>query len=80
MVEISRDGKRVFVTNSLYRTWDDQFYPDGIRGWMTMLDADPSGGIRTDAGFLGDRKTSALTRFVCRAETRRRIPIASRED
>ena len=30
MVEISRDGKRVYVTNSLYRTWDEQFYPDGI--------------------------------------------------
>jgi len=38
MVEISRDGKRVYVTNSLYRTWDDQFYPDGIRGWMAKLD------------------------------------------
>ena len=27
MVEISRDGRRVYVTNSLYRTWDEQFYP-----------------------------------------------------
>jgi hypothetical protein len=27
MVEISRDGKRVYWTNSLYSTWDDQFYP-----------------------------------------------------
>jgi selenium-binding protein 1 len=34
MVEISRDGKRVYVTNSLYRTWDEQFYPDGIKGWL----------------------------------------------
>ena len=31
MVEISRDGKRVYWTNSLYSTWDDQFYPDGCR-------------------------------------------------
>jgi selenium-binding protein 1 len=52
MVEISRDGKRVFVTNSLYRSWDEQFYPDGIRGWLTMLEAEPAGGIRTDNGFL----------------------------
>ena len=29
MVEISRDGKRVYFTNSLYSTWDDQFYPAG---------------------------------------------------
>ena len=32
MVEISRDGKRVYWTNSLYSTWDDQFYPDGNSG------------------------------------------------
>jgi selenium-binding protein 1 len=28
MVEVSRDGRRVYVTNSLYGAWDDQFYPD----------------------------------------------------
>jgi selenium-binding protein 1 len=43
MVEISRDGKRVYVTNSLYRAWDDQFYPEGIRGWMAKLDVNGSG-------------------------------------
>lgn len=43
MVEISRDGKRVYVTNSLYRAWDDQFYPDGIHGWMAKLDVNGSG-------------------------------------
>ena len=32
MVEVSRDGSRVYVTNSLYGSWDDQFYPDGRRG------------------------------------------------
>jgi selenium-binding protein 1 len=52
MVEISRDGKRVYLTNSLYRTWDEQFYPDGIRGWMIKLDADPKGGMKPDARFL----------------------------
>ena len=31
MVEISRDGRRVDLTNSLYSPWDAQFYPDGIR-------------------------------------------------
>jgi hypothetical protein len=30
MVEISRDGKRVYWTNSRYSTWDNQFYPDGV--------------------------------------------------
>ena len=32
MVEISRDGKRVYWTNSLYSTWDNQFYPAGMPG------------------------------------------------
>ena len=27
MVETSRDGKRIFLTNSLYAAWDEQFYP-----------------------------------------------------
>ncbi len=52
MVEVSRDGSRVYVTNSLYRTWDEQFYPDGIRGWMAKLDARPNGGLALDANFL----------------------------
>jgi selenium-binding protein 1 len=52
MVELSRDGKRVYVTNSLYRTWDDQFYPDGIRGWMIKLDVDESGGMKLDPRFF----------------------------
>jgi selenium-binding protein 1 len=52
MVEISRDGKRVYLTNSLYTPWDAQFYPDGIRGWMAKLDVNPAGGIAFDPGFL----------------------------
>ncbi|MFB3915101.1 MAG: selenium-binding protein SBP56-related protein [Terriglobales bacterium] len=52
MVEISRDGSRVYLTNSLYRTWDEQFYPDGIRGWMAKLDIGKDGGIRFDPNFF----------------------------
>ena len=52
MVEISRDGRRVYLTNSLYRTWDEQFYPDGIRGWIAKLGVDPRGGIALDERFL----------------------------
>jgi selenium-binding protein 1 len=39
MVEVSRDGRRVYVTNSLYGAWDDQFYPDGVGAWMAKLDS-----------------------------------------
>jgi selenium-binding protein 1 len=52
MVELSRDGRRVYLTNSLYASWDAQFYPDGIKGWMAKLDVDPNGGMRPDENFL----------------------------
>jgi selenium-binding protein 1 len=52
MVEISRDGKRLYVTNSLYRTWDEQFYPDGIRGWLAKVDVGPTGGIQLDPNLV----------------------------
>ena len=27
MIQLSLDGKRLYVTNSLYSTWDNVFYP-----------------------------------------------------
>ncbi len=54
MVEVSRDGRRVYFTNSLYLPWDEQFYPDGIRGWMVKVDADPQGGMQFDPNFFVD--------------------------
>ena len=53
MVEISRDGRRLYVTNSLYAAWDDIFYPDGVGAWVAKLDADLSGGgIVVDSRFF----------------------------
>src|SRR5262245_13997989 len=52
MVEISRDGRRVYFTNSLYGAIDQQLYPDGIKGWMVKLDAKPEGGIAFDERFF----------------------------
>ncbi len=51
MLEVSRDGRRVYVTNSLYSTWDDQFYPEGIRGFMAKLTLD-EGVLSVDTRFL----------------------------
>lgn len=28
MIQLSLDGKRLYVTTSLYSVWDNQFYPD----------------------------------------------------
>ncbi|MBU2666541.1 selenium-binding family protein [Actinoplanes bogorensis] len=52
MVEVSRDGKRVYVTNSLYGSWDDQFYPDGVGAWLAKLDVGSSGGMTLDERFF----------------------------
>jgi methanethiol oxidase len=52
MVEVSRDGKRVYFTNSLYAAWDEQFYPAGVGSWMAKLDVTEQGGISFDKGFF----------------------------
>jgi selenium-binding protein 1 len=52
MVEISRDGKRVYFTNSLYSPWDEQIYPDGLKSWMVKLDVGPHGGMKLDENFF----------------------------
>jgi selenium-binding protein 1 len=52
MVEVSRDGRRVYFTNSLYGAIDPQFYPEGISGWMVKADADPNGGLTLDPKFF----------------------------
>ena len=52
MVELSRDGRRVYLTNSLYASWDAQFYPDGIRGWAAKFDVSPEGGLQLDPAFF----------------------------
>src|SRR5207253_1609337 len=52
MVEVSRDGKRIYFTNSLYAAWDEQFYPDGVGSWMVKLDAGPNGGMEFDQNFF----------------------------
>jgi selenium-binding protein 1 len=52
MVELSRDGRRLYFSNSLYAAWDAQFYPEGIHGWIAKLDVDRSGGLTIDTDFF----------------------------
>ncbi len=54
MVEISRDGKRVYFTNSLYSSWDDQFYPGEEGGQMVMARVGENGGLTLDENFYVD--------------------------
>ena len=46
MIQLSLDGRRLYVTTSLFSTWDNQFYP-GMKdkgGQMFMIDCDSDGG------------------------------------
>ena len=64
MVEISRDGRRGYVTNSLYSPWDAQFYPDGIAGWMAKVDVGPDGRMALDPRFLVETPAGLRPRQV----------------
>jgi selenium-binding protein 1 len=52
MVEVSRDGRRIYFTNSLYLPWDPQFYPEGMNSWMAQVDVGPQGGLSVNPNFL----------------------------
>jgi len=53
MVELSRDGRRIYFSNSLYAAWDEQFYPEGIKSWMAKVETDPvKGGMQVDPKFF----------------------------
>jgi selenium-binding protein 1 len=57
MIQLSLDGKRLFVTNSLYSTWDNAFYPElGKQGsWLVQIDCDPAkGGMTVNDRFFVD--------------------------
>jgi selenium-binding protein 1 len=54
MTEISRDGRRVYFTNSLYSAWDRQFYPAGIPGRQVMCNVGENGGLTLDRNFVVD--------------------------
>ncbi|XP_043260574.1 methanethiol oxidase [Colletes gigas] len=57
MLQLSLDGMRLYVTTSIFKPWDRQFYPDLIKNGSTMvkLDVDvQNGGLKLDDEFLVD--------------------------
>jgi len=57
MLQLSLDGKRLYVTNSLLSVWDNQFYPDlGKAGsHLLQIDCDTAkGGLRLNEAFFVD--------------------------
>ena len=53
MLQLSLDGKRLYVTNSLYSTWDNQFYPE-LRSWLLKVDIGDDGSMEVDPDFFVD--------------------------
>jgi methanethiol oxidase len=57
MLQLSLDGKRLYVTNSLYSSWDDQFYPQIGKGGSYLLQVNcdtEKGGLSLNGDFHVD--------------------------
>ena len=53
----SLDGKRLYVTNSLFTSWDSQFYPDMVKqgSYLLQVDVDTEkGGLSLNTDFFVD--------------------------
>ncbi|KAJ8716215.1 hypothetical protein PYW08_013500 [Mythimna loreyi] len=54
-LQLSLNGKRLYVSSSLFTPWDRQFYPNMTKegGWIVKLDVDTvNGGMKLDPDFL----------------------------
>lgn len=57
MLQLSLDGRRLYVTNSLHSAWDRQFYPGMLEKGSQLLKVDVdtvNGGMALDEHFLVD--------------------------
>lgn len=57
MLQLSLDGKRLYVSNSLLSSWDNQFYPDLAKAGSHLVQVDcdtESGGLSINPDFFVD--------------------------
>ncbi|HEX7375818.1 MAG TPA: selenium-binding family protein [Pirellulales bacterium] len=57
MLQLSLDGRRLYVSSSLYSSWDNQFYPSMAKrgGYIMQIDCDTeAGGMRINEEFFVD--------------------------
>jgi selenium-binding protein 1 len=55
MLQLSKDGRRLYVTNSLYSSWDNQFYPkiEKEGSWLAQVECDTEkGGMKVNPRFV----------------------------
>ena len=78
-IETSRDGHRVYVTDSLFAAWDEVCYPGGVGASMAELDADVSVAVLSltsdSSPWLGFPRPAGAPSPAAR---RRRAPDARR--
>ena len=56
-IQLSLDGKRLYVSSSLLSSWDNQFYPDMKQygSYVMQIDCDTkSGGMKLNEDFYVD--------------------------
>ncbi len=57
MLQLSLDGKRLYVTTSLFTPWDTQFYPELVKKGSFLLQIDVNtkvGGLKINKDFFVD--------------------------
>jgi len=57
MLQLSLDGKRLYVTNSLLSSWDNEFYPDMAKAGSSIVQIDcdtVNGGMKLNERFFVD--------------------------
>jgi selenium-binding protein 1 len=57
MLQLSLDGRRLYITDSLFSSWDDQFYPNIAKQGSLLLQVDvdtDKGGLKLNDKFTVD--------------------------
>merc|ERR1712240_932071 len=74
MLQLSLDGKRLYVTTSLFSPWDKQFYPEMCNkgSMMFIIDVDTeNGGMQLNPDFMVDLVMSPVVQsWLTRSGTR----------
>jgi hypothetical protein len=63
-LQLSLDGKRLYVTNSLFSAWDKQFYPDLVSKGSHMLLIDVDTGANCQAMMLFGLRLRSWSKIV----------------
>uniref|UniRef100_A0A1I7ZY66 Selenium-binding protein n=1 Tax=Steinernema glaseri TaxID=37863 RepID=A0A1I7ZY66_9BILA len=69
-MQLSLDGRRLYFTNSTYRTWDRQYYPElfkkGSEIYLIRMDYETNDKMELDAKFKVDLGTLSDGPFLGR--------------